>query len=234
MPTLSTLISSIDDILQDPAYTSEILTDKINDALQHIAGGIRMPDGQVSPPLPDLYAYGTVDTSITLPYVSLPSDYQRKVTLVYDSDNNKINPPTGGDYYAFKLFLNQIHDKGLEETGSIYRVAVKGTRIYYQGIPTAITTLGIHYYKKPDTLSLDADEPDGLPAHLAGFLIKHYVLMNIFGEAIEDGQDDKGIGTKYHSDKFFTYMWDLLDYIGIDAEPEYYGSGGFEDRGICD
>jgi hypothetical protein len=233
MPTLTTLISSIEDILQDGAYTQERLTDRINLALQHIAGGIRMPN-QISPPLPDLYTYGTVNTSTSLPYVSLPSDYQRNVSLVYLEGNYKINPPRGGDYYAFRLFANQTHDKGFAETGTIYRVAVKGSNIYYQGIPTATTTIGVHYYKKPDTMALEGDSPEGLPEHLAELLIKHYVLMNIFGEAIEDGQDNTGIGSKYHAGKFYTYMTDLCDYVGIDAEPEYYGAGGFVDAGRCD
>jgi hypothetical protein len=234
MPTLSTLVSSIEDILQDPAYPPERLIDRINDALQHIAGGIRMPDGQTSPPLPDLYSYGVVNTSTTLPYVSLPADYQRKVSLVYLDGKYRINPPRGGDYYAFKLFTNQISNKGFAETGTIYRVAIKGKNIYYQGIPAVSTTIGVHYYKKPDILALDGDEPEGIPEHLAGGLIKHYVIMNIFGEAVEDGQDNTGIGNKYHAGKFYAYMTDLLDYIGIDGEPEYYGSGGFEDRGVCD
>jgi hypothetical protein len=55
------------------------------------------------------------------------------------------------------------------------------------------------------------------------------------GEKIEDGQDNTGIGTKYHTAKFFEAMTDLIDFIGItDASPMYYGEGGYEDRGIVD
>jgi hypothetical protein len=34
--------------------------------------------------------------------------------------------------------------------------------------------------------------------------------------------------------KFIEAMTDLCDFVGIDAEPQYYGEGGSEDRGVCD
>jgi hypothetical protein len=235
MTTLSSIVSSIQDILQDAAYTNQNIVDRINEAVNSIAAGIRMPDGQISPPLPDLYAYGTVSTSITLPYVSLPTDYQRSVKLVYDSSNYKINPPTGGNYYSFALFMRIISKMDLSETGSIYAVAVKGTKIYYQGIPTTSTTIGVHYYRKPTDMALDGDTPDGIPEHLQLRLIKHFVCKEIMGEMLEAGVTEPAVGMKYHEAKFYTAMIDLCDFIGIDATPQYYGSGNdYEDGGACD
>ena len=143
MTTLSSIVSSIQDILQDAAYTDQNIIDKINDATLTIAGGIRMPNGQISPPLPDLFTQNTVTTSTTLPYVSLPVNYQRKVINIYDSSGYRIAPPSGGDYYAFALFLKRVSNFNLTEAGSVYRVCVKGSKLYYQGIPTAATTLGL-------------------------------------------------------------------------------------------
>lgn len=234
MPNLSSLVIAIQELLQDSAYTDEIVIDRINEAVLNIAAGIRMPNGQISPPLPDLYKYDTVNTSISLPYVSLPSDYQRKVFNVIDDTHYQILSPRGGDYYAFNRFLKQINDMSLAESGSIYRVCVKGTKLYYQGIPATSTVLGVHYYRKPDTLVLDGDIPEGIPDHLQSDIIKHYVCKSIFGERIEDGQDNTGVGAKYHTGQFFEDMQNLIDFIGIDAEPEYYGTGGFEDRGVVD
>lgn len=234
MATLTQIVTAIDDVLQDPAYTEGKITAKINAALQTVAAGIRMPNGEISPPLPDLYAYGTVNTSITLPYVSLPADYQRHVFNVYDSSFTSVSIPGGGGYYSFALFLKQISNPSLAEVGSIYRACVKGTKLYYQGIPAASTTLGVHYYRKPATLALDGDIPEGIPEHLQTALIKHYVCKEYMGEKIEDGQDNTGIGTKYHTAKFFEVMTNLCDAIGIDGEPQYYGEGGFEDAGACD
>jgi hypothetical protein len=232
---LTTLTNAIQDILQDSAYNNAKIAERINDAVDSIAAGIRMPNGQISPPLPDLFTMSTVTTSTTLPYVSLPVNYQRSVMNVYDSSGNVISSPRGGNYYSFNLFLRQIQNSALTETGSVYKVCVKGTKLYYQGIPTAAATLGLHYYKKPTTMVTATDEPDGIPEHLQLRLIKHYVCKEIFGEAIEDGQDNTGIGVKYHTGKFYEAMTDLIDFIGItDAAPTYYGGDDFEDLGACD
>ncbi len=223
MATLREIISAIEEILQDSTYTDAILTGKINVAVSRIAGGIRMPNNSVSQPLPDLFTYGTVNTSTTLPYVSLPANYQRNVRLVYDATNYKIDPPQGGDYYSFALFMKIVSRLDLAEAGSIYGVAVKGSKLYYQGIPAESTTLGVHYYRKPVAMDDDTDTPDGIPDHLAIDLIKHYVLKEIMGEAIEDGQGNSGSSTKYHTAKFYEMMTDLEGFIGEDSEPQYYG-----------
>jgi len=234
MATLDEIVASIQDSLQDTAFAREILVPKINTSLQSIAAGVRMPNGEVSPPLPDLYAFGTVNTSITLPYVSLPADYQRNADKFYDSSFYQLASPRGGGYYAFNRFLGQISNKSLAETGSIYLVAVKGTRIYYQGIPAASTVIGLHYYRKPATLALDGDIPEGLPDHLAEDLLKHAVCMKVYGE-IEDGQFNRGIGVQQHTAQFFSLMVNLCDFIGpADASPQYYGDGGYVDAGVCD
>ena len=233
MATLTQIVTAIQGVLQDPNYTEPYLVSSINNAVSSIAAGIRMPDGIISPPLPDLYANDVVHTS-TAAFVSLPVNYQRKVFMVYDDTSYQLLPPIGGDYYAFTKFLRQVNRMDLTEPGSIYRVCVKGNNLYYQGIPTTSTLLGVHYYRKPATLALDEDVPEGIPEHLHTSIIKHYVCKEIFGEKIEDGQDNKGIGTKYHTTKFFEDMNDLIDFVGQDDEPQYYGGSGFEDRGICD
>ena len=233
MSDLNEIVSAIQESLQDDAYSSDVLIPKINLSLLGIAAGVRMPDGGISPPLPDLFAYGTVDTSITLPYVSLPTNYQRQLITVYDSLNTKINPPRGGDYKSFTKFLHQINTMNMTESGEIYVVCVKGTKIYYQGLPTASTTLGLHYYRKPATMSLDGDVPEGLPDHLQLEILKHHVCMKIYGD-VEDGQYNKGIGVQQHTTQFYSALAQLVDFIGTDAEPSYYGQDDFNDAGICD
>jgi hypothetical protein len=231
---LSTLVAEIQGVIQDDAYTEHIIIDKINQAVTSIAGGIYMPDKKsISPPLPDLIDYATVTTSLTLAYVSLPSDYQRNVFLICDSSGNKFNPPDGGDYYAYNLFLKGLSDKRMTESGSVYRVAVKGLKLYYQGIPAAAETIGLHFYRKPTNMVNDTDTPDGIPPHLQMRLIKHKVCADIYGEGIEDGQDNVGVGFKFHNGKFMEAMLELVEFIGIDAEPQYYGSDYDNDGGNC-
>ena len=122
MATLSYLVSEIDRVLDDPAYTEMDLVSKINNAVTNISAGILLPDGSISPPLPDLYTTGSVSTSTTNPYVSLPVDYQRSVIMIYDSTGIKINPPIGGNYYSYSLFLRQITDLSLAESEIVYKL----------------------------------------------------------------------------------------------------------------
>jgi len=220
MATLNSLTTAISNIIQDDSYID--LIDRVNDAVKNIAGGIRMPDGMTSPPLPGLYASDTVATTANA-YADLPSDYQRGVFYIVDSSGDQILPPTGGDYYSFMLFLNSCRKKDLTETGLITRVCVKGKKLYYQGIPSASENLVVMYYSVPSTLVLTSDSPVGIPDHLQMRLIKHYVCKEIFGEGIEDGDNSQGVGARYHTDKFYEAMLDLIDFVGIDAEPEYYG-----------
>ena len=220
-------------IIQDSSFYSGIVA-RINSAMASIAGGIRMPDGQISPPLPDLYDMDTVDTSITNPYVALPADYQRHVFMVSDSTGNELYPPPGGDYYSFALFLRQATQKDLTQAGSVDRVCVKGSRLYYQGIPGSSKELTVHFYRAPVDMADDSDLLDGLPDHLAQRLIDHYVAKEVFGAYVEDGDNSQATGFKYHSARFYDAMTDLMDWIGIDAIPQYYGEGSAVDLGVCD
>ena len=123
------------------------------------------------------------------------------------------------------LFLNHCYKRDLTETGSVTSVCVRGKKFYYQGIPTDSEDITIMYYKIPTTMSATSDEPEGIPDHLQNRLIKHYVCKEIFGEGLEDGDTSKGSGVQYHTNKFYDAMVDLVDFVGIDAEPEYYASG---------
>lgn len=225
METLSTLTDAINDIIQDDAYLAKY-TKKINEAVNSIAAGIIMPNRSISPPLPDLVDYDTVITS-TQAYVSLPSDYQRNVFLVCDSSGNRISPTSDGNYYAYNLFLRGLSDLRLEEKGQVYCVAIKGTRLYYQGIPATPETIGLHFYRKPTDMALDGDSPDGIPEHLQMKLIKSYVCKGIYGEHLEDGQDNMGTGYKIHNSIFNEAMAELCAFIGIDEGPSYYGSDDY-------
>jgi len=146
---LDTIITEIEDIIQDSSYTEAILITRLNDAARNIAAGVRIASGMVSPPLPGLYDTDTVTTSTTLPYVSLPSDYQRGLFMVADDNSDQIYPPRGGGYYDFALFLRHASHKDLTQSGSIYVAAVRGLKLYYQGIPSAAETLTLHFYRKP-------------------------------------------------------------------------------------
>ena len=234
MSTLASIRNSISLTIQDLTYSSNMLDAKINDCVTSIAGGIRMPNGQISPPLPDLFTTLTVGTATDAAFKTLGATYQRGVFSISDSSGNPIAPPDGGDYYAFMLFLKRCPEKDLSESGSIHHVAIKGSNLYYQGIPTASVDLTVHCYRLPVDMSGDTKIPDGIPEHLQMRLIRHFVCKDIFGDNINNNLagPKKAI---YHNTEFLVAMQDLIDFIGIDAEPVYYDSNNdYLDAGICD
>ena len=226
MSTLLEIREAIKKVIKESGYTDPEIDGLINDALQAIAGGVLMPrpSTDISPPLPELYVSATVETSTSAAYVSLPSNYQRHVFLISDSSDYRVHPVLGGDYYSFALFMNAAIKKDLSLSGSVQSVCVKGNNLYYQGIPATATDISLHYYRKPATLTDASDEPEGIPAHFAKKLLKHYVCKEEFGENIEDGEDNKGTGEAYHTRKFYETMDAMVKFIGEDAEPVYYGS----------
>jgi hypothetical protein len=235
MATLLQLRTAILDISKNHYIQTDSdveLTDRINAAVLAIAAGIRMPNGQVSPPLPDLFTTLTVATATDAAFKTLGATYQRKVFKVIDSSGDQIACPSGGDYYSFNLFLNRLQDKDMTESGSIYICAVKGSNLYYQGIPSVSENLTVYAYRKPVDMAASSSTPDGIPEHLQTRLIKHYVGKELANEMV-DGMADK---QKYHETEFYKAMFDLLDYIGDDSEPQYYHSDmdGSYDAGICD
>jgi len=235
MATLLQLQTAILDISKNHYIQTDsdiTLASRINAAVTAIAAGIRMPNGQISPPLPDLFTTLTVATATDAAYKTLGATYQRGVFKVIDSSGDQIAYPSGGDYYAFTLFLNRLQKKDMTESGSIYICAVKGTNLYYQGIPSVSENLTVYAYRKPVDMSANSDTPDGIPDHLQTRLIKHYVGKELANEMV-DGLADKQV---YHQNEFYRTMNELIDFIGIDGEPEYYHSeyeGSF-DGGIVD
>ena len=243
MATLDALRSRIKRMVgHEIPHKATQLTAFCNEAVDNIAAGIRMPNGDISAPLPDLQDTDTVETATDAAYKSLPDDYMRGLYLVADSSGNTIASPRGGDYYAFKLFMkHHAIEKDLSEAGSVHHVVVKGSNLYYQGIPTASTALTVWFYRTPTAMSKTSDTPDGIPDHLQSRLICHHACKEILGELLHRTKDENDLkvlllGKSYHKKEFIEAMLDLVDFIGIDAEPIYYGSdhGSYVDAGICD
>jgi len=203
---------------------------RTTNAILKIAAGIKMPDGRISPPLPDLHTTITVATVTDAAYKTLGATYHRGIYLVANDDDEKIYPPKGGDYYSFEKFLKQAIYKDLTESGEIYMVCVKGTNLYYQGRPSSSENLLVYCYRLPVAMSTDAGTPDGLPSAFALNLPKFFVLREIFGEMI--GKDvkqevkypDKAFSLwRHYNAEFYKEMEELIGFIGQhDDEPQYY------------
>lgn len=196
----SDLLEDVTDIVQDPKLGEPRIKYLLNEGYEQCLY-------HTTDPLPDLeQADNTVVTVLSQAYTELPDDYLRNLEVVYDSGQDKRVTILGS------LQLLKIKFPGLADTGNIEYVAVSGTRLYYQGIPTTKRTLSLNYYRKPTLLHNDRDEPDVLPSHLHRRLLVNYACKEIFSR-LEDGLDGKKVNTAYHTQEFANAFSDLTQWI---------------------
>lgn len=215
--TLAELKAAIQSIVDDDDFNGD-LTAMINEAILKVATGDMLPGRyELTPPLPDLYATSTVDTVVGAGITDLPTDYNRGLFQVVNSDDDNIyiNP-------SFKGFLKRYTEI---ETGDVFGVAVHGSRLLYRDTPATAETLIIHYYEKPTTLSGDSDEPTCIPGHLQRKLIVHQVCKEIYDQ-IEDGIEGQKINTAHHERMYQQGLMDLELWAGAEKEPDYIETFG--------
>lgn len=213
MATVNTLTARIRRIIQDDYYTSADILALLNQGQREVAGGVtydlRLPP---TPPLPDLLTQANVSASASTAYVALPSDFHRNLFHVVDSDDwiKEIN-------HSWIDFLKSY--PGLDESGTVAQVCVRGNRLYFQ--PRQNTTLTIHYNRRPTDMSASDDEPDGIPWHLQERVLVSYVCRELFDE-IEDGIEGQKVNFQKWNATFEASMAELYRYLGPpDGEPDF-------------
>jgi len=212
--TLSELIESVQDAIQDDGYTSTVLTTLINRTIKKIARGVAMPGKySLSPPLPSLYTAGDVETTAT-GIISLPPDYSRPANMVVDSDGKLITIKD-----SFRDFI-KVYGRELN-AGSPYICTFYGKRLFFRDVPAAAETLTVHYYKNPEPLEDDADEPEDIPEELQDELIVSDVAGYIYN-LIEDGMDGQKVNTQNYLNRFNAGLFALELLLGEDGEPIEY------------
>ena len=151
MATQAALILGVKELVQDSVFTSDKILDYLNQGVRQIAGGIffRYPDGTqiISSPLPDLSTNSELTTSITLPYISMPSDFGRDLFFLVSS-TNKIEIEL---YESYTEFLRAYPN--LDNTSRVIAASVRGNRLYYQGYPGTAETLIGYYYRNPHDMA---------------------------------------------------------------------------------
>jgi len=200
--TQTTLLAEVDRIIQDDSYTEAIQLSFLNQAMQDVAGLVLLPELETS---------SAVSTSITLSYVALPSNYQRNLFDCYNSTRSwhiKI--------YGSLVLLNRNFQQ-LDQAGSIQGVAIRGTNLHYQRIPSTSESLTLFYYRPPVDMASGATEPDGIPQHLARPLLVHGACKGIYSE-IEEDIKGKKVNTLYHEGEYNKALAKLIAFVGPEAK----------------
>jgi len=233
MATFEAIENAIAEVLKFDQFDAIDIQSRINDAVTRIAGGIRLLDGRITPPLPDLLSSATVATETAQAYAALPTTatnaYHRGLFHISDANKELVKPPVGGDYYSFQAFLRRAQYGDLSEAGSVYMACVRGAYLYYQGIPTTSVNLLVRFYRKPVDMSDADDTPDGLPDQFHTSLPKHLICWEVYGEhvgeALQASTGDKNMRkAKYHFDKLQEQLFEMTEFIGEEGEPCYFHS----------
>jgi len=211
------LIERIASIIDDDFFDTDRISSQINEKIFEIAQGIEVPGKvNITSPLTFLYATAELDLLSAVRFVALPSDYQRGVFNIHDSDAET--------FPAMVSFQKFIQKYPCLETGDILEACVvHGASLFYT--PSLDKTVTIHYYKAPDTLVNGTDELSCIPEHLQQRLIVNGVCKDIFAE-IEDGLDGRKVNTEYHEKIFYQAVAALDRFLGEDGVPEYIENVG--------
>jgi len=213
--TLEELTAAVADVVQDPAWDSDRIAAILNRGYRTVATGVLQPGKyQLTPPLPELYTVDTIVTEAGSGICDLPDDFNRNVVQVGTLSGEAI--PVEPSFVKF------LKDNPGTDTGSIHTCAVHGNRLLYRDIPSAAETLTIHYYRVPDMMADDDDEPVGIPEQLRYPLLVGFACAHIFS-LIEDGLDGNRANTNYWKQEYTQGLLDMELVLGFDGHPEYIG-----------
>lgn len=228
MANLTELIYRVSLIVQDSSFGDLAIKSFLNEGVQKIAGGVLLPDGRTTPPLPELKSSAQVETSTSAAYIPLPSEsgntYHRGLFFVSSEDNDR--EVKIFDSWIKFLTRYRFIDSAVENiAGDVMSCCVRGSRLYYQRVPSTAETLNLHFYRRPVDMSAMNDQPDGIPLHLHYDLLASYAARELY-DLIEDGVDGKKTNTNRHENRFTAACYELLRFVG----PEDGRALTFEDE----
>jgi hypothetical protein len=155
----------------------------LNEALYNVAEEMISSGG-----IPDLKRIGTFTTVVDQAWTTLPTGFNGKL-LFAGNDSNCLAIADGG--------VEELMEENplLDTSGPVHTVALEGSVLYYQGIPTSATSHPILYQVYPTLWALESDVvPDYIPVELQRSLFVHYAAAEMFNK-IEDGIDGEKVNT---------------------------------------
>jgi len=188
---LSAIRSEVMDKIQDPSYDKDTVDKFINRALAYTAGQID---------LPELKGFATVSTVLGQAYASLSgvSDgFSGILRKVKDSNKEPVEI-----YPSLDLLFD---DYDMDKEGAVEAVALEGSVLWYQKIPTAVETLTCLLFRNPLPLSESNSETTVIPEQLQHKLLVEGAVYFIYDE-IEDGIEEPKTNTTFYFAHSFSDM----------------------------
>jgi len=196
-------------LVSDPGLNDTIPV-LINQGVNEIAGGMLSSLASiVTPPLPELFTIGTVDTDIATAFVNMPDNFHRTLQFAVKANGSEVDIAN-----SFIEFTET--SPALDKAGAISEVIEHGKKFYYLNIPSVSEEVIVHYYRVPVDMVEDADVPDGIPLHLHMSLLVNFACWKAY-EFIEDGIEGETPNTDKYREFFFTALktleLSLPDYV---------------------
>jgi hypothetical protein len=129
--------------------------------------------------IPSLKKMTTVTTDVSHAWLNMPEGFSGRLRYVGNSDG-KLNILSGGLEELVETFPL------LDQVGDVTDVALQGTLLYYQGIPSVASDLVVLYYEDVDVMEADDDTPVHLPEYLHIDLLVNHAAWKEYSK-IEDG-----------------------------------------------
>ena len=182
------ICTEVEVLLQDTGETVvSRIPGAVNEAILYAADKVDIPS---------LKSLIPVTTIANQAWASLPSTSAGKILHVSSSSTN-------GDSIEILSCLEDLleHSPSLDFVGDVDMVALEGTTLYYQGIPSTPQNLLVLHYAHPNKLEREADVPGNFPESLHRKLFVHGACSILY-EFIEDGleAEDKN-NTNWHTAK---------------------------------
>lgn len=195
---LSDLHDEVSILVKDASEDIEnMIDDKINEAISAVHDVVVVPE---------LKKIGTFTTVLGQAWTTMPTGFNGKLLFV-GNDSTSLAIADAG--------VTQLMEESplLDESGPVHIVALEGTTIYYQGIPSEATTYPILYVTNPELLVKSRDAvPDYIPVHLQRGLFVHFAASRLFN-IIEDGIEGEKVNTNAQMYLHQTYLDQFLAHI---------------------
>lgn len=212
---LQEMVHEVRNIVQDPYWTDQLIINYINQGLKIVATGVLLSRVELTPPLPELFNIDTVTTGDSGGgVVSMPSDFDRNLNMVVNESGESLSLDP-----SFKRFALRYPKVG---EGSVHTCSQHGKRLFYRDEPASPETLTLHYYRVPDLLVDEDDEPDCLPEILHKPVLIGHACVQIFNQ-IEDGMEGKKANAEFWMNEFRQGLFNNLSLIAGDEKlPQFY------------
>lgn len=180
---LGEILLEVKNLIQDDSFNSGYLLSCINNTIKRVADEVN---------LPSLKGINTVDTVVGQNYASL--------TGISNGFSGRLGGFATSDITIYQTLEELIatYSPDIDQVGAVEGVALEGTILWYQKIPTVAQTLTFIYYQNPTVLSTASSTPPvDIHESLHRSLFVNGTAFYLY-DLIEDGIEGEKVNTKSH------------------------------------